>query len=102
MKETTQVNFEVKTKTYNKIKKECLENNGGFIKNYLSEIFDNYVKKPEKKYYIHVIGPDDLLGPFTKEVAHKTANEINILFIKDQIHVERSELIMHVALVTTR
>ncbi len=52
-------------------------------------------------HYVHVIGPDDILGPFTSREAYEKANEINILFIKSQINVERSELIMHVALVTT-
>ncbi len=47
MKKTTQLNFEVKTKTYNKIKKECLENEGGFIKDYLKKLLDNHV---EDKY----------------------------------------------------
>lgn len=45
-------------------------------------IFDNLHSNIDelspKKYGIHIIGPNDIKGPYSKQEAHKEANEINL------------------------
>ena len=52
-----------------------------------------------EEYFVHAIGPDDILGPFDEITAHRKANEVNIVSAEYAKH--KTDIIFFIAIVVT-
>lgn len=54
-----------------------------------------------EKYFVHVIGPDEIHGPFEEIKAHREANEVNKVSVEFNYDKDIEDKVFALAIVVT-